>query len=135
MLALMHQVCPGELQGAGSRAAHRARALILNFEFNTELGDKVREKRTGRPGMRRAKTADRGVRVRTRRQGDRASSAAGMALTCVPELAVLEHREDDQQVAQDVYRGGDDEHRGQRGRHPGRPGDPGGPRAVRLQPA
>lgn len=46
--------------------------------------------------------------------------AAGTPLTCVPELAVPEHGEDDQEVAHDVHRGGDDEHGGQRGRLPGR---------------
>lgn len=59
-----------------------------------------------------------------------------MALTCVvAELAVPEHREDDQQVAQDVHHGGDDEHREQSGRHPGRPRVPGRLPAARSGPA
>lgn len=74
------------------------------------------------------------VRPETRPPGA-ADAAAGAALTCVPELAVAQHREDDQEVAHDVHGGGDDEHRGQRGSHPGRPGRPGGPRAARASPA
>lgn len=68
--------------------------------------------------------------------GDRLSPEAGVALTCVvPELAVPEHREDDQQVAQDVHHGGEDEHREQSGRHPGRPRVPGRLPAARSGPA
>lgn len=39
-------------------------------------------------------------------------TAARVVLTCVPELAVPQHREDDQEVAHNVHRGGDDEHHG-----------------------
>lgn len=54
--------------------------------------------------------------------------AGARALTWVPELAVLEDRDDDQQVAQDVHHGGEDQHAGEHRHHPG------GPRGTRRLP-
>lgn len=42
----------------------------------------------------------------------------GAGPTCVPELLVPIHRQDDQQVAQDVHHDGEDEDAGQRGCQP-----------------
>lgn len=43
------------------------------------------------------------------------------APTCIPKLLVAIHRQDDQQVAQDVHHDGEDEDEGQCGGQPRRP--------------
>lgn len=40
-----------------------------------------------------------------------------LSLTCVPELFVPVHGQDDEDIAQDVYHDGEDQHAGQRSGH------------------
>lgn len=94
------------------------------------MGTRLENRERGAPGTEDAQRG--GWRGQGRDQTP--APAAGVALTCVPELAVPEHGEDDQEVAHNVHRGSDDEHGRQRGRLPERTGGPRRPRAARPRP-